>query len=150
MDKPLKWLGCWLGCILVFAAGCGYLKSGTWEDDPANWNRAFRSAKPDHVVVVHSQYWRSPHWSYEAGYVFEIAANAEFRQQLFGENRLVRLEGPAAEEVKRLCFPECPGWFAPRSIENYEVWGYEDEPGGNFRVLIDRDTGTMFLTDFQV
>lgn len=148
--EPMKWRACWLGCLVVFAAGCGYLKSGTWEDDPANWKRAFRSVKPDDVVVVHSRYWRSPHWSYEAAYVFEIAPNAELRQQLFDKNRLVRLDEPTAEQARRLCFPECPVWFAPRSSENHEVWGYEDGPPGNFRVLIDRDTGTLFLTDFHV
>jgi hypothetical protein len=146
----MNWRGWCLGWSLVLATGCGYLKSGTWEDDPANWEKAFRSARPDHVVVVHSRYWRSPHWSYEAGYVFEVAANAALRQQLFRQNRLAKLEGPAAAEAKRLCFPECPAWFAPKSVDEYEVWRYADEPSSNFRLLIDRTTGTIFLTDFQV
>ena len=150
MQKARNRRGWWLASCLVLAAGCGYLKSGTWEDDPANWKKAFSSTKPDDVVVVHSRYWRSPHWSYEAGYVFEIAANAALRQQLFSENRLVKLDGPAAAESKRLCFSQCPAWFAPKSVEHYEVWGYAEEPKGNFRVLIDRDTGAIFLTDFQV
>jgi len=147
MQKLRHWL---LGACVALASGCGYLKSGTWEDDPANWNKAFRSTKPDDVIVVHSRYWRSPHWSYEAGYVFEIAANAALRQRLFSENRLVKLGGAAAAESKRLCFGECPVWFAPKPVEQYEVWGYAEEPKGNFRVLIDRDTGTIFLSDFQV
>jgi len=147
MNKAKKWRGWCLGCSLVLA-GCGYLKGGTWEDDPENWEKAFRSAKPDDVVVVHSRYWRSRHWSYEAGYVFEIAANATFRQQLFSQNQLAQLDSPA--EAKHMCFTECPTWFAPKSVDDYEVWGYADDPEANFRVLIDRKTSTIFLTDFQV
>jgi hypothetical protein len=150
MTKRKNWRRWCLSCGLILAAGCGYFQSGTWEDDPANWQKAFRTAKPDDVVVVHSRYWRSPHWSYEAGYVFEIAANAALRQQLFTQNRLAQLDGSAATEAKRRCVPECPAWFAPKPLDEYEVWMYADEPKGNFRVLIDRKTGTIFLTDFQI
>jgi hypothetical protein len=61
--KAMNWRSWCLGWSLVLVTGCGYLKSGTWEDDPANWERAFRSAKPEDVAVVHSRCWRSPHWS---------------------------------------------------------------------------------------
>lgn len=150
MNHKNTWRLWCVSCSLILAAGCGYLKSGTWEDDPeANWKRVFGYAKPDDVVVVHSRYWRSPHWSYEAAYEFEIAPNQKFREQLFSRNRLVRL-GEAAEEPKQLCFTECPAWFAPKPRAAYDVWGYADEPKGNFRVLIDRSTGAIFLTDYQV
>jgi hypothetical protein len=142
--------GVCLAFVLLLSAGCGYVSSGTWDDDPANWKKAFKSQKPDDVVVVHSQYWRTAHWSYEAGYMFEIASNARLREQFFKENRLSRMVGPAAAEAKEMCFRKCPSWFAPKAVEAYEVWGYSDEPKGNFRVLIDRTTGTMFLADFQV
>lgn len=149
----MKWAKHWrraaLPACLVLAAGCGYLQSGTWEDDPANWKRAFKSSKPDDLVVTHSRYWRAPHWSYEAGYVFETAVNPTFHQQLFTANRLVKLDGSAVKN-KLHCFPECPTWFAPKLLEHYEVWGYADEPKGNFRVFVDQDTGTIFLSDFQV
>ena len=32
----------------------------------------------------------------------------------------------------------------------HDVWKYADEPNSNFRVLIDKITGTMFVTDYQV
>ncbi len=31
------------------------------------------------VVIVHSRCWRAPHWTHEAGYLFEIRSNAAFR-----------------------------------------------------------------------
>jgi hypothetical protein len=139
-----------LVCALLLTTGCGYFMSGVWEDDPANWSRAFKSTKPDDVVVVHSKYWRAPHFTYEAGYMFEIAANQKLRDQLFTRNRLQKLEGAAAVESHQPCFSECPAWFAPKPIDEYEVWRYADAPRGNFRVLIDKKTGAMFLSDYQI
>jgi len=129
--------------VNVVAGGCGYLQSGRWEDDPANWSRAFKSSKPEDVVVLHSLYWRAPHWTWEGGYTFEIQANPTFRKDLFGRNQLVEVPGDRND-----CFNP-PAWFAPRPVGSYELWGYADEPRSNFRVLVDRDSGTIFLCDYQ-
>ena len=77
--------------LASLSLGCGYFMAGRWQDDPKNWGRAFHSMKPPDVVVLHSDYWRSPHWTYEAGYVFEVLKNDALRAQLFTENRLVRV-----------------------------------------------------------
>jgi hypothetical protein len=136
--------------LLLTTAGCGYFKSGTWEDDPKNWKRAFRSVKPPDVVVTHSLYWRSPHWTYEFQYFFEIEPNTELREQLFRENQLRRLEGAQAQQAKENSFGEIPAWFAPKPSSAYDIWVFGDEPGRNFKVLIDKETGTLFLSDHQV
>ena len=135
---------------VVVAAGCGYVRSGTWDDVPENWHRAFQSTRPDGVVVVHSRYWRSPHWSFEAGYVFEIRSNGAFREQLLSQNRLRKLPEAEMVEATRPCFGACPSWFAPKPLKAYEVWVYINNPGSNFRVLIDKETGNIFLADYQV
>jgi hypothetical protein len=101
-------------------------------------------------VVVHSAYWRAPHWSYEAGYVFELRANRPFRERLFKENRLRQIGGREVDNVKSLCLSDCPAWFAPQPLDQYEIWEYADEPGSHFRVLIDKNTDGIFLADFQV
>ena len=90
--------------MIMLAAGCGYVRSGEWENDAGNWNRAFRSTKPEDVVVLHSLYWRAPHWSFEAGYLFEIEPNDALRKQLFTENRLRQLERSETAERERPCF----------------------------------------------
>ena len=139
--------------LLVAAAvavGCGYVSSGTWDDAPENWHRAFRSTKPDEVVVVHSRYWRAPHFTYEGGYVFEIQPNQALREQLFSRNQLRRLPDAEVAKESRPCFAECPTWFAPKPLDQYEVWAYTDEPNSNFRLLIDKKTGQLFLADYQV
>jgi hypothetical protein len=56
--------------VALCMAGCGYFASGTWNDDPRNWSRAFDTVKPPEVVVVHSTYSRFPHWTYEYEYYF--------------------------------------------------------------------------------
>lgn len=134
-------------CVLV---GCGYFMSGKWEDDPRNWHRAFGSVKPPDVIVLHSSYWRSPHFTFECQYFFEIQSNAALRKQLFEENRLIRMEGKQASEAKGDNFGEPPGWFAPGDTDQYEVWIYQDEPRGHFKLLIDKRAGTIFMSDYQV
>ena len=86
--------------------------SGTWDDDPKNWGRAFRSTKPPDVRVIHSRYWRSAHWSYEFQYFFEIAPNAGLKQQLFAANKLRRLVGDEAVAARANRFRDAPSWFA--------------------------------------
>ena len=135
--------------LVVLTVSCGYVLCGKWEDDPKNWGRAFHSVKPDDVVVIHSEYWRSPHWTYEAGYAFEIQANQKLRDQLFRENELIRVPEDTVRDRESLCF-SCPAWFAPEPMIRYEVWAYSKWPDSHFRVLIDKRTGNMFLTDYQV
>ena len=138
--------------IAVLLAGCGYVRSGKWEDDSGNWGRALQSAQPNDVVVVHSLYWRAPHWSYEAGYLFEIQPNETLRKQLFSENKLRQLQTSDIhlDARPRPCFGKCPAWFAPKAIENYEIWEYADDQNSKFRVLIEKSTGRIFFGDYQV
>ena len=129
---------------------CGYFSSGTWENDSGNWERAFQSAKPNDVRILHSYYWRSPHWSDEFQYFFEIERNDQLKQQLFTKNKLTQLEGSEALAAKTKFFGEAPEWFTPKPIDSYNVWIYEKTPRGNFRVFIDDETGNMFLTDYSI
>jgi hypothetical protein len=139
-----------LAVLVLLSTACGYAMSGTWNDDPENWHRAFRSTRPSDVVVVHSRYWRSPHWSYEFEYFFEIAPNAALKQQLFTANTLRQLTGKDAVEARARVFGDAPPWFAPKSLASYEVWVPADDPRSNFKVIIDKASGHIFLTDYQV
>jgi len=146
----LTWRKTFFVGLALLQAACGNFVSGTWEDDPKNWERAFRSAKPPDVIVVHSKYWRSPHFTYEFQYFFEVAQYTSLKTQLFAENRLRRIEGEQVAKAKENHFGEAPSWFTPKSVGDYEVWMYDDRPGDNFRVFIDKETGTIFLTGWQV
>ena len=35
-------------------------------------------------------------------------------------------------------------------LQQYAIWAYADDQHSNFRLLIDRETGTIFLGDHQV
>lgn len=133
--------------LTVVLSGCH--SSGTWEDDPKNWDRAFRSNKPGDAIVLHSRYWRSPHFTLEFEYFFEIKAHEGLKKQLFMMNSLVRLEGTDAAKAFQNVFTDRPPWFLPKTEDKYDVWIYRDEPRGNFRVFIDKDTGNLLLTDYQ-
>ena len=137
-------------CSLVLAVGCGYVSSGRWDDEPENWKRAFGWTQPSHVVVVHSHYWRSPHWSYEAGYLFEIQPNDAFHTQLVREKGLRPVQSSEVLENARPCFGECPAWFVPKALESYEIWADTENRGSNFRMFIDKESRAVFFGDYLV
>jgi len=139
--------------ILAFAAlllaGCGYVAAGTWEDDPDNWGRAFSSTKPPDVRVVHSKYWRSPHFTYEYQYFFHMEGNDALWKQLSTDSGLARLDGDAATEAVSDFFSDKPNWFLPESAEAYEVWVFADQPESHFKAFVHRRSGDLFLNDYQ-
>jgi hypothetical protein len=134
--------------LALCLAGCH--EAGTWQDDAKNFQRIFRVSQPKDVTVVHSRFWRSPHWSYEFEYFVQIQRNENFKKRLFEHNKLKEPE--TEDERKRItdCFQEKPAWFIPKPLDQYEVWIYSDEPGSHFRVFIDRDTGDIFVSDWLV
>src|ERR1044071_4455061 len=133
----------------ILASGCGYFLSGEWQDDPANWERAFGARVPSGVTVVYSCSWRSPHWSYEAAHLFELEATPAFRTQLIAQNQLRQVAHPKAADFEGRCVAECPGWFMPKPPASYEVWTSE-QPRNSLRVFIDRATGHIFFGDYQL
>lgn len=134
---------------VVLASGPGAChRSGTWNDAPANWDRAFQTTKPADVVVVHSRYWRSPHWTYEFEYFFHIRTNAALSRQLFEQNSLKKLDGAEREIAFGHFAGAKPAWFLPGPADRYEAWAFRDEPGRNFRVFVERETGDLFLADY--
>lgn len=133
---------------LIFA-GCH--ESGTWQNDTKNWKRAFGSAQPKDIKIVNSWYWRSPHFTYEFEYFFQLGPNDAFRQKVIGSGNLLDIT-PATkaegEEAQRF-FHSKPTWFIPKAIDQYEIWRGKP-PQENFRIFIDRATGDLFLTDSAV
>jgi hypothetical protein len=139
-----------LAAGLAMQLGCGFFMAGTWDDDPKNWKRAFGTRQPTDVVVVHSRYWRSPHFTYEFQYFFETERNASLRKAFFERNALVRLADDKVTDAIAGSFGERPAWFCPKAPDRYEAWVYRDEPRGHFRVFVDKDPGRLYLTDYQV
>lgn len=136
----------------VLVSACGYVSSGIWADDAGNWERAFGTLPHEHSKVVHSLYWRSPHFTYEAAYWFEFEPSADFEREIFERNEFVRLDTESPHDV---CASSFQGhslkWFAPkRGLDAYDVWGRCGDERSNFRILIDRQTRAIFMADQQL
>lgn len=128
--------------LVLVASACG----GTWDDDPGNFRRAFGGDPPPGTKVLRSHYFRSAHWTVEFEYYFHIEKNPTLEQQL-------RTTWPLREikDSDRIGADNTrPSWFAPKPMTAYEVWTYADQPRSSYRLLIDKETGDLFLHDSQI
>jgi hypothetical protein len=130
--------------LLASLAGCGYFGSGTWDDDPANWGRAFDASLPAGAVVKHSRYTRFPHLTREFECFFALAPNAELTRSLAADPALVRLR---AEDSGWARTGGTPEWFAPKAARAYDVYAFAAAPRRDFRVFVDRITREVFLAE---
>ena len=134
-----------VACALV-AGFCGCHRSGTWENNPNNWKRAFGSPPPKDLNVVHSIYWRTPHFTREDGWTFHIKSPASFHKEWLAANKV---KHPDTDELKKLELlkKDRPAWFVPKPMAEYEIWVIADDPYANFAMFVDRSTGEWFVTD---
>lgn len=120
-------------------SGCG----GTWTDDAGNFERVFGFKKPKDVKVLHSYYWKSPHWSTEYRYFIELEAPEKFVAGLTALDLMTPIvQDKAAIEG---CDGKRPPWFLPKPLSNYEIWTPKTNDG--YRVFRDKAQGTLFLCD---
>lgn len=134
--------------LLFISALTACHRFGTWSDDPKNWERAWGDPKPADIVMPHSWYWRSPHFTREEAYFFEFQPNATLQKGLIGENSL-RMIAPVTKTTVApdYCFPK-PVWFSPEPLDQYEIW-----QGGNVSniwLLRSRNSGEMYLYSCQL
>lgn len=136
------------------------MSSGEWSDDADNWSRAFGYSQPAEVVVAHSWYWRSAHFTREEAYFFEFQWHDDLFTQLIEKNGMRRAEPlestsdgkdsvvvTSAESSRpEYCF-EAPAWFSPAASSRYEIWRSETGRSWLFR---DPITKEMFLYACQL
>ena len=126
-----------------------YIGSGTWEDDPKNWYRAFGEEQPSEVTVIHSKYWNSAHWTEEYMYFFEVRATPEWRDAFL---RRRELQPVPPSEVRSFRSPDppsdiTPDWFAPDPVTDYDVW---DRAGYHGSVFINKINGHIHFYGVQL
>lgn len=137
MLKPVLLILC-----MMMLVSCG---GGTWEDDAGNWSRAFNGQTlPENVVVTHSKYVRSPHFTYEADYYFELKAPKEFFDAWCAG---CVAERPSESNLGSM--PGKPNWFLPKPLEKYEMWKDDAKPDSDFRLFRDKETGVIFAKDSE-
>jgi hypothetical protein len=126
----------------------GYLKAGTWNDSPKNWNRAFGQCTPAGVSVIHSYYWQSNHFTDEHIYFFEVKAPIEWRDAYLQGRKVERVDSFQAMSFRdQNGYEHTPKWFMPDSVDNYDVW---DEPGNNGSIWINKTNGHIFFYGIQL
>lgn len=125
--------------LLCILAACG----GTWVDDGGNFKRVFGFGKPPEVKVLHSYYWKSPHWSVEYRYFIALQASSKFVAGLTSSELMTAVASDRA--VLDGCGVERPKWFLPKPLGNYDVWVPKEAAG--YRVFRDRADGALFLCD---
>jgi hypothetical protein len=134
--------------VLVLASGCG--ESGVWKDDPKNWERAFEQEPPKNIKIVHSYYCRTPHFTHESEYFFEIAASDEIRKaysEAAGAGVFrVTSDNSESHSAMGLALMNRPAWFAPKPAEDYEIYQGKP-PQENYFLFIDKSGGDIFMTD---
>lgn len=137
------------GVLLSVLALAGCHASGTWSDDPKNYQRAWGHA-PSDLQVRHSWYWRSPHFSREEAYYFQFAKNAERMHGFIVANGLLPADAAMVTVSDYSCFSR-PTWFAPKPITAYNAWVAPPSAGtGRGLILEDRATGDFFVSACQL
>jgi len=130
---------------LLLPTACGYFSSGKWEDDPQNWKRAWAYSKPDDVIMPHSWYWRSPHWTREEAYFFQFRWHEELFNQFVANDNMSPVE--SREAKPEYCF-EKPRWFVPKETSAYEIW--RNGASGQSWLFRDANTNELFLYACQL
>lgn len=101
------------------------------------------------MTVVHSWYWRSPHWSYEAAYIFELEITDPNLLNGF-KQALEPYTGQELDYPIDNFFATKPIWFIPSSLKEYDIWIEGTDMFSHYKLFIHRSTGRVYITDFQV
>lgn len=131
--------------VALLAASCS---AGTWEDDPKNWSRAFHEDRPaDGIEVVRSWYMRTPHFTAEFAWFFELRITPEVKRGINAAEHFRKLTNLTDEEYALRLFTPTPAWFAPGPIARYDA--YESIESQNFVVLVEKDGERSFWSAVQ-
>jgi hypothetical protein len=143
---PRRYLA--LAALALAFAGCGYFRSGTWDDDPDNLGRAFGTVPGPGIEVIHSRYTRFPHFTLEFVYWFQLRLGPDHLARL--TEHLARVDEAGAAEARAGVLAPEPAWFAPRAAGAYEAWVLQEAPSTSFVVFRDRATGDVFVHASQL
>jgi hypothetical protein len=139
----------WVVLSTVLLVGCGPLVSGTWSDDPKNWRRAFEESRPaDGISIVHSWYMRTPHFTAEYAWFFELQLADKIKNQILTNSDVTKLPAFSQEDLRMRTYSNRPKWFAPEPLSAYDVYESKTQPG--FLFFVERTGGRSFWTRYQL
>lgn len=133
--------------VALLVSGCGFFKSGSWENDPKNWERAYGEKAPTAIVVHRSYYERMPHPVFkEFAYFFEIDDSSAARSYL-GFGSVLKKTPSRIRDVDFLALRDSRAVWFPNgdSSGDFEVWRPQDT--SLYAVLVDVTHKRLFITD---
>jgi hypothetical protein len=135
--------------MALLFAGCGPFVAGTWRDDPKNWKRAFGESRPaEGISIVHSWYMRTPHFTAEFAWFFELELSEAAKKELVSSPELTKLTGASTEGISLQIYPERPTWFSPEPPSAFDV--YESKSDRDFLIFIEKNGRRSFWTRYQL
>jgi len=135
--------------VALVLTGCGPLVSGTWSDDPKNWKRAFGESRPnDGISIVHSWYMRTPHFTAEFAWFFELELSEEAKKELITNSELTKLTNTAPEGLRSRMYQNRPSWFLPEPLAAFDV--FESKIHRDFLIFVAKVGGRSFWTSYQL
>lgn len=132
--------------VALLAASCS---AGTWEDDPKNWSRAFHEDRPgDGIEDVRSWYMRTPHFTAEFAWFFELRVTPEVKRGIAEAEGFQRLVDLTDGEYAKHLFEPVPAWFTPGPLAQYDV--YQSDESLSFIILVEKDGERSFWCAMQL
>lgn len=138
-----------LALALLISLSLGCHRSGTWSDDAKNWRRAFDESRPaDGITVVHSWYKRTPHWTAEYAWFFELQLGGKMKSQIVTNSDFTKLPAFSQEDLRLRIYSDRPKWFAPEPLSAYDA--YESKTQLGFLIFIEKSGDRSFWTRYQL
>jgi hypothetical protein len=139
----------WLMLAAVLLVGCGPLVSGTWSEDPKNWRRAFHESLPaDGITIVHSWYMRTPHFTAEYAWFFELQLADKLKGQITTNSDFTKLPPLSQEDLRLRIYSDRPKWFTLEPLSAYDA--YESKTERGFLIFVEKNGGRSFWTRYQL
>jgi len=124
-------------------------ESGTWQDDPENWKRVFGIGHKEKITEIHSYYWRSPNFTVEYEYFFELEViergYTDWINNLIEMNAEVKKKKKECVSLLSDTFLNKPRWFISDNKENYRCFSND-----NIKVFFNTKNRRIYMTESQI
>jgi hypothetical protein len=120
--------------VSLLLAGCW---AGTWTDDPHNWSRAFHEdASAPGIRILRSWYTRTPHFTAEYAWCFELELSPERKMQILEQKDFPKVASLSDRWVHDRLGYGFPSWCPPKPLSEYDAYEAKDDPG--FVILVQK------------
>ncbi len=98
--------------------------------------------------MVRSWYMRTPHWTAEFAWFFELKLTTAIKEEMLRDPQTRPITKFTESDLRRRIYREKPSWFLPEKLEEYDL--YESGSVGDFLIFVERAGDKIFWTSFQL